>query len=517
MIFGVGSVVNSAFGFFLVPVYARYLRADEAGVLSLMTVILSLSTIVLKFGLNHAFFRNYYETEDQLRRSRIVGSTLVFLLISNTALTAVLIFAAPQVTQALIGDASRADLMKLVFLISFFDVISLIPDSILRVGFRSTAYSIVSIASFGFQIVLIAYLVIFVKASIENVLIGKLLATAASAVVLYVLVRKDLSLRFSRAELNGMLSFGVPLIFGQITMTLFVMVDRFFLAHYSTEKALGNYWMASTLVSVVPILVTVPFSQVWTVMRFSVMNEEGADGYYSKVLTYIVLAGMFLALGVSALAGDGLILHALKGYWPAARIIPLLAISVVLDGASRVLNVGITLKKRTIYAPIVILIALAVNIGLNFLLIPALAELGATISTLISYLVFCALRYWASNLFFKLRYEWGRVFTVMGVGSVLIASFYVIDQLRGEDPSRGTLVASIFIKTALALTFPLILLGLRFFEERELRRASELFGRGLSILRGLRWNVAWILLVVSTGALLLGWAVATAVSAGELP
>jgi len=96
------------------------------------------------------------------------------------------------------------------------------------------------------------------------------------------------------------LAFGTPLIFNQIAMTLFMMIDRFFLEGYGKARDVGVYAIANTLVGVVSVLATVPFSQVWTVMRFSVMNEEGADEYYSRVLTYITFVSMFLSLGVAA-------------------------------------------------------------------------------------------------------------------------------------------------------------------------------------------------------------------------
>lgn len=460
----------------LVPVYSRYLRAGEFGVLSLLTITLTLVTLILKFGLNHAFFRHYYETEDPAHRRKIVGSTLIFLLASSAAATALLWMAAPQMSAFIFkGDRTRADLMQLVLLISFFEVITLIPDSILRAKFKSAQYSALNIAAFLFQLILIVYLVIWVGASVHNVLLGRLVGGAFEALLFYAMVSRDLSLRFSLSELRGMLAFGGPLIFSQIAFQLFMMIDRFFLERYASPRELGAYSMANTLVSVVTILVTVPFSQVWTVMRFSVMNEEGAEEYYSRVLTYIVFVSMFFALGVSAVAGDGLILYSLRSYWSAATIIPLLGLAAVLDCASRVLNVGITLKKRTIFAPIVVVIALAVNIGLNFWLIPRYGGMGATISTVASYVLFCALRYWASNLFFKVHYEWGRVFTVLGLGTVLTTAFYINDSLRGESPTRAALFVSLAIKASLALSFPLLLFVFRFFDERELRRTAELW------------------------------------------
>lgn len=466
------------------PVYSRKLPAGAFGVLSLLTVTLTLVTIFLKFGLNHAFFRHYYETDDPDHRRKIVGSTLVFLVISSTVATVSLSLLAPQITAVLFkGDQSRSNLVQLVFLICFFEVISLVPDSILRAKFKSAQYSTLNITAFLFQLIVIVYLVLGVGANVRNVLIGRLIGAAFEAMLFYTVVFRDLSLRFSLAELRGMLAFGAPLIFGQISFHLFMMIDRFFLERFATERDLGAYAMANTLVSAVTVLVTVPFSQVWTVMRFSVMNEEGASEYYARVLTYILFVSMFFALCVSAVAGDGLTLFSLRGYWSAATIIPLLGLAAVLDCASRVLNVGITLKKRTIFAPIVILVALAVNIALNFWLIPRFGIMGATVSTLASYVVFCCLRYWASNLFFKVHYEWSRVFTIIATGSAIVAAFYLIDSLRGETPSQARLLSSLAIKAALALAFPVLLLAFRFFDKRELHRMREMWQKLNSVLR----------------------------------
>ncbi len=469
-------MVNSAFGLVLVPVYSRKLNAGDFGVLSLLTVTLTLITIVLKFGLNHAFFRHYYETDDPEHRRKIVGSTLIFLLVSSAVATVLLWIAAPLATGIIFkGDHSRVNLVQLVFLICFFEVISLIPDSILRAKFKSAQYSALNITAFVFQLAIIVYLVVGVRASVENVLIGRLIGAGFEVLLFYAMVYRDLSLQFSARELRGLLAFGIPLIFGQVSFHLFMMVDRFFLERYARESDVGAYAMANTLVSVVTILVTVPFSQVWTVMRFSVMNEEGAEEYYSRVLTYILFVSMFFALCVSAVAGDGLTLFSLKGYWRAGAIIPLLGLAAVLDCASRVVNVGITLKKRTIFAPIVIIVALGVNVGLNFWLIPRYRIMGATVSTLASYFVFCGLRYWASNLFFKVRYEWGRVFMILALGSAMIGAFYLSDSLRGDSPSDTRLLLTLAFKAVLALSFPLLLFALRFFDERELHRVGDLW------------------------------------------
>jgi O-antigen/teichoic acid export membrane protein len=506
LIFSLGSVVNSAFGVLLVPLYSRKLTIGEFGVLSLLTITLTLVSIVLKFGLNHAFFRHYYDTEDETHRSRIVGSTLIFLLISSALFTVLLYGLAPQLSALIFKSGpAREGLLRLVFFIVFFEVINTIPDSILRAKFHSARYSILNIISFAIQIAVVAYLVIFIDASVHNVLLGRLISVVFETLIFYFAVRRDLSLNFSFAELKGMLSFGVPFILGTIASTLFIMIDRFFLEHYAKKGSgeVGVYSMANSLTGVVTTLATMPFSQVWTVMRFKVMNEDGAEEYYSRVLTYILFVSMFLALGVAAVGGDGLLIYALKGYYPVATILPLLALSVVLDSASRVLNIGITLRKRTIYGPILTLAALGFNIALNFALIPRYGSLGATIATFFSYILFCALRYWVSNYFFKVRYQWGRVFTILGIGALMVTIFYVMDYLRGDSPQTITLLLSLLVKILLALSFPLLLLALRFYDDRELKRIQEWWQQLSVEIKKRRRREAWLIGLLGVGGIIL--------------
>jgi O-antigen/teichoic acid export membrane protein len=428
----------------------------------------------LKMGLNHAFFRHYYEAQTASQRRRIVGSVLIFLLAVAALTLGSLYLIAPQLSCLLFkGNQNLAGLFRLMLCICFFEVVSLIPDSILRANFQSAKYSAINIVALAAQMLLISYLVIFVEASARSVLIGKLAGSAFEAFVFLLMVRRDLSLSFSYSELKQMLAFGFPLIFGQLSFTLFVMIDRFFLEAYRTSAEVGVYSLSNNIVSIVAVLVTVPFSQVWTVMRFSVMKEAGANEYYSRVLTYIVLVSMFLALLVAAVAGDGIQLYGLKKYWAASTIIPLLAFSAVLDSASRVLNIGITLHRRTVYAPAVTTAALLLNIALNFLLIPPYGIVGATLSTLISYIAFCALRFWVSNLFFKVRYEWKRVFIATIIGAILIAAFYLLDYLRELSLISLNFHISMLIKTTLALSFPLALLGLGFYDDKEKRKLKQ--------------------------------------------
>jgi hypothetical protein len=94
-------------------------------------------------------------------------------------------------------------------------------------------------------------------------------------------------------------------------------------------------------------------------------------------------------------------------------------------------------------------------------------------------------------MFFKVYYEWGRVFTMGIVGSILMALFYLNDYLRGDvnrfaldDPARRrVLYLSILIKVCLTISFPAVLFALKFFTDNERQRVVDAWRRVSSELR----------------------------------
>jgi O-antigen/teichoic acid export membrane protein len=65
-------------------------------------------------------------------------------------------------------------------------------------------------------------------------------------------------------------------------------------------------------------------------------------------------------------------------------------------------------------------IAMAANIGLNFLLIPHMGKVGAAYATLATYIIRVALIYYFSQALFRIRYEWGKIFQLAAMSLALI-------------------------------------------------------------------------------------------------
>jgi len=113
-------------------------------------------------------------------------------------------------------------------------------------------------------------------------------------------------------------------------------------------------------------------------------------------------------------------------YWQGAEIVPWILLAYVFTGAYVVFVVGIYLEKKTKYLPLVTGAGALLNVGANLILIPLLGILGAALSTLLSYIVMAVGMYFASQRFYRVEYEWGKVIKITGSAMVLFSVFLLV-------------------------------------------------------------------------------------------
>src|ERR1700720_1940694 len=72
VIYGLGGVVSRLIAVFLLPVYTVYLGRVGFGQIETIIALTSVLVIVLRLGITSAFFRFYFDSEDEARRPPVV-------------------------------------------------------------------------------------------------------------------------------------------------------------------------------------------------------------------------------------------------------------------------------------------------------------------------------------------------------------------------------------------------------------------------------------------------------------
>lgn len=467
-IFGIAPIVSSLTGFLLTFVYAKYLKPADLGHLALLLGTEAFATQILGVGMTQAFFRSYFDDDDQERRVRITGTTLWFLVGVNLVFV---LAAAPFAAWygRLLGIADSR-LVLLVIALTALDTINNVPFLIMKATRRSKYYVAVKWIAGIAQFAVIASLVALVHLGLLGAMIGWVVGTALQTVIYFWLLRGHVAFTFSFADLRPMLWLGVPMVFNALATKVLINADRFFINHYVDAREVGLYELANKFASILPILITNPFSLIWPAMRFQVMRDEDADEYYALVLTYLVFLSVYFGLGIAVLVPDLIHVTLRPEYWGATTVVPLFVLYYLLVASGKGVNVGLMTEKKAYWNPIIVVSAAVVNITLNFLLIPRYGMIGAGWATVLSYAFMNWFRWYMSVKYHPIAYEWNRIAKLLGVA---LGMYALIVSLPMPNP-----YVSFGVRFAIAATFPFVLVAVGFYEPRERDRILELAAAG---------------------------------------
>ena len=86
---------------------------------------------------------------------------------------------------------------------------------------------------------------------------------------------------------------------------------------------------------------------------------------------------------------------------------------------------GIFIREKTKYLPAITFTAAALNVGLNFVFIPAFGIIGAAYTTVIAYVTMVLLMYVISSRVYRVNYEFRRLFSAVVITALPIGLYFI--------------------------------------------------------------------------------------------
>jgi len=466
LIYGLGVAASQVVGFFLLPLYTRYLTPTDYGVLEIFRVSQGILAIIFVMGLGSALFMSYFSYDDEQNRKTVVSTTLIFLTAISLCFTLILMTVASNFSSLFFDSAQYAFYFRIIFLTLFFDSAIMIPLAVFRAREESKKYAVISLARFLVAMGLNVFFIVVLERGVLGILESGLITAGLLYCILIPSIIRRTGFRFSRSDLKGMLSFGLPLVPAGLAAWIMTMADRYFLQFLSTPTELGLYSLGYKFGMVIQGLIVGPFSLAWAPFLWSTVKEKNAKEVYSSVLTYFSLVAVFVALGLSVLSQEVLLIMATPPFYGAYKVIPLIALSYVLYGGYFILAAGLSLEKKTKYLPFIVGAGAAMNLGLNYLLIPSYGMMGAAVATVISYLMLPIGSYFVSRHYYPIKYEWGRVAKVFLAAVLVYAGSIFIT-------NDSAIVAGV-LKLLSLFGFPILLFVFRFFKPEEIQKTRKI-------------------------------------------
>ena len=416
-IYGFGGLVSRILATVLLPLYTHYLPPGSYGQVEIVTATTAVLAIVLQLGIANAFFRFYFDAKEPEQKLTVIRTSFWFTMAASTfGLVLGLAFAGPIGHWIGLGHAPwlvRAGAVGLWAQTNYQQLTALF-----RVEERSVAYSIASVAN---VLITVAAMVVFVAVfhwGAIGLVAGNFTGTLAVYIALVIYRTEQLGLEFDKPLFRNMQTFGMPLVPSALALWTINWVDREFIVWFNGRAEVGVYSAAVKIASVITF-VMIAFRTAWPAFAYSIEDDREAKRTYSFVLTYLLAFASWVALALGALAPWWTRLLTAPHYGRAEKGIALLAFAGAVYAGYTVLAIGSGRARRTQFNWTVTGFGAAVNIGLNFWLIPAYGMVGASISTLAAYVaLFAGMTYYAQRVY-PVPYQWRRVATAVGAAVAL--------------------------------------------------------------------------------------------------
>ncbi len=436
-----GTMASKVLVYLLLPLYTACLAESQYSQADLIAQTANLLLPLLAVGMVDGIFRFAMDSSDVQGRARVFCVSFYAVLAGSV------------ISLALIPVFSGMD---------FFGGYGwLIPLYVIASNFHSCAAHFLrgcgmtrlfSVQGIIATALTIAFNLVFLLAFDMGVL-GYVLSTVCADGILaiglffYARLYRYISPRhLSCAMAKAMLKYSLPMIPTTVFWWITNVSDRYMIKYFMGDAVNGLY-AAAFKVPTLLILVSGIFIEAW---NYSAVTDDDSKGGESRFFTQVFggfQAVVFMcAAGLIFLAKPICTLLFADSYYEAWQYIPVLVEATVFSSLVTFMSSVYVKCKKSNNSFVTAFIGAAVNVALNFLLIPQYGAHGAAVATMACYIVVYAVRALDSMRYIKFNKQW----ITVGLNTLLTSGLcaVILLEIKYWIPIGGILVLAVLALNA---------------------------------------------------------------------
>lgn len=365
------------------PVITRLIPLGEYGWVASANAVMQVVFVLAGCGLQLAIQRRYAESGGAQAAARLLGFSVLV-----AGLVATLVILTSGLWRHALGFPGSGLIVEMAGVWAGTSAVTACCLALLRSQDRLVAFGSVSLVQSVVAEVTSLVLVRFVAHTAGLFVLGQALAQAVACVLGLVLVRPVMVRRHDRVLIGGALRFGLPLVPAALGGVLLNTVDKLMVQGYLGSESVARYAIASNIGDI-PLLVLGALDAMWLPRVFALEDESERAVVLetSRDALFRLLAPVLVGLAV----GAPLVLEvwAPGQYRTADLVLPTTVIALSAIPYTAALSSRRELLSRSATGTIAVaaLVAAAVNIGLDLLLLPRIGIIGAAVSMVVAYAV----------------------------------------------------------------------------------------------------------------------------------
>lgn len=414
ILYTLSTILTRGTAFILLPIYTRTLSPEEFGLLDYLTALGAIAAIVVTLEIMQGLARHIPEHLEDPRKKRDYASTCMWFVLGVYTTMLVLVCAfSTQLAAVLLDAPVKADLLRLAAWSYWVAAMLNVVHGQLRWELKAATSALLSLLAALLTVACALVLVVWWKWGIRGALLAQVAGGLLALLPSLYLTRTSFGLNFDGPSLRRMLAYSVPLIPSSLAVVFALYFDRIVLKELAGLSAVGVYAVGQKIALVVT-LALVGFRSALTPLIYANHARASTPDELAQIFRVFCLAALAMALGLSVFAREIVGLISTAAYQEAAAVVPLLIFSVLLSNMY-VFAPGLDIGRKTAFISMINIGVAALNLGLNYLLIPQLGILGAAWAALLAFGAGFAVYMYASQRLYPVPHDWAGVAKLLAI------------------------------------------------------------------------------------------------------
>ena len=373
--FAIGNLGSKLISFILIPIFTRYMSAEQFGHVDLITTTVNMLLPIVALSIADAVFRFVMDQGADTKTifSTSVSFTLCAIMVTIIALPIMLMFHVQYAAYLLVYLA--LGLLQTLFQ-NFVRGIGYV-----RIFAMNGLFSSIVLALIG-MIEIVA-----LRQGVVGYLDALIISALLSVFFMFFSARLWRFYSFSTNNiylLRRMLVYSVPLIPNAFLWFFTNDASRFFVVGFLGLAANGLYAVATKIPTIINVFYNI-FAQAWQISAVEEYESEQREEFFSSVFNANVGVSVILIGGIIIFIRPLMAVYAGASYFEAWKIVPMLLIASFFSNLSSFLGTIYLASKRTTGVMKTTIYGMLANVIFNFTLIPLLGLQGAGIGAALGF------------------------------------------------------------------------------------------------------------------------------------
>ena len=387
LVYGLGGIISKVIPLIMVPIVTRIMpTTDYYGISDLSNTVVQFGSAIAIMGMYDAMYRMFFEKDEEEYKRTVCSTALVFTCITSLVVFVIMLLLKNVIAQYFFSDRQYAYVVYLSAMATLVGATNSIISAPTRMQNKRKVFLVTNTVS-----PLLSYSISIPMLLAGHYVIALPLAAVISGVTMEVafgvMNRQWFRPRlFDKKLLKQLLIIAIPLLPNFLIYWVFNSCDKVMITNMIGIGAAGIYSVGSKLGHASQLIYTA-FAGGWQYFAFSTMKEDNQVKSNSRIFEYLGIIS-FVATAFICAWSYGIFKILFKPDYLSGYIVaPYLFLAPLLQMLFQVAANQFLVVKKT-WPNLFILSSRAVlNIIINYFLIPILGIEGASLATLMGYVV----------------------------------------------------------------------------------------------------------------------------------